>query len=184
MQRCEGYRNFCNKLWNATRFVLMNCEGQDCGLAPSNGIGCLHRQLPRLLPPTAGSSAACSASSRSRAALRRLPLRPARARHLRIRLGRVLRLVPGTGQGADADRHEAQQRATRRTLVRVLETVLRLAHPLIPFITEELWQTVAPLAGRADAGGRDAFADAAALPEGRPVALRRGAEAWVARSRT
>jgi valyl-tRNA synthetase len=149
MQRCEGYRNFCNKLWNATRFVLMNCEGQDCGLGRARPRPACTGSYLDFSPPTAGSSAACSASrpkSRSTSPTTASTCWP---RDLRIRLGRVLRLVPGTGQGADQNRHEAQQRGTRRTLVRVLETVLRLAHPLIPFITEELWQTVAPLAGRA-----------------------------------
>ena len=137
LHRCEGYRNFCNKLWNATRFVLMNTEGTTAAST----------RTPDICPDGLHFSFAdrwivsrCTAAhrGRNRAAFRRLPLRPAGARHLRIRLGRVLRLVSRTRQGADPDRRRRNSRATRRTLVRVLETVLRLAHPLIPFITEEL----------------------------------------------
>jgi valyl-tRNA synthetase len=75
---------------------------------------------------------------------------------------------------------EAQQRATRRTLVRVLETVLRLAHPLIPFITEELWQTVAPIAGRADASDDNKSLMLQSYPKADLARCDEAAEAWVA----
>ena len=141
--RCEGYRNFCNKLWNATRFVLMNTEGKDtrrstrrCRSKLSVADRWIVSRLQR-------------AEAEVDAGLRRVPLRQRRGRRSTTSSGTST--ATGTSSSprcSSQDADEAQQRGTRRTLVRVLETTLRLAHPIIPFITEELWQKVAPLAGK------------------------------------
>ena len=139
MGRVEGYRNFCNKLWNAARFVLMNTEGQDCGLSGEVSYSLPDRWIRSRLNHAIGETLAAFEDFRFDLA--------ARAIYEFIwneYCDWYLELAKVSLQSDDA----ALQRGTRQTLVQVLESALRLTHPIMPYITEEIWQRVAPLAGR------------------------------------
>ena len=144
MRRLDGYRNFCNKLWNASRYVLMSTEEQDCGAHAADK----------------GGELAYSLADRWIQAQLQVTIKDVREAMDSYRFDRAANALyefiwnqfcdwyleltkPVLWHGS-----EAEQRATRKTLIEVLETLLRLAHPIMPYITEEIWQRVAPLANR------------------------------------
>jgi valyl-tRNA synthetase len=140
MKRLEGYRNFCNKLWNAARFVLMNTEGQDCGERGGDlELNSADRWIRSRLAGTAKTVAESIEGYRfDHAAQALYEFIWNEYCDWYLELSKIV-------LQSDATRDTAA-RGTRNTLVTVLETTLRLLHPVMPFITEELWQRVAPLA--------------------------------------
>ena len=167
-KRAEGYRNFCNKIWNATRFVLMNTEGKDNDGNAALAYSFVDEWIISRLQQT--ESAVSEALDHYRFDLAAQTLYEFIWNDYcdwYLELAKV-QLQRGS---------EDAQRATRHTLLRVLEVALRLMHPIMPFISEELWQTVAPLAG---AKTSDSLMNAA-WPQANPNHIKPQAMAHMAR---
>lgn len=144
--RIEGYRNFCNKIWNAARYVLMHTEGQDCGqLEYKNGDGEIELTaadrwiLSRLQETTQTAEDAIASYRLDHMANAIYEFTWNEYCDWYLELSKTVLF--------DDNASDAVKRGTRHTLVHVLEVVLRLAHPTMPYITEEIWQRIAPLAG-------------------------------------
>jgi valyl-tRNA synthetase len=182
-KRCEGYRNFCNKLWNATRFVLMQVQGLD---EHARGIEqCTHDCGPE------GYMHFSPADRWIVSELQRVEAEVERG-FAEYRLDNVANAIYAFVWDEYCDWYleiakvqlasggPAQQRAARRTLLRVLETVLRLLHPIAPFITAELWEQVAPLAGRKAAGSASGIVTAP-YPKAELSRVDAESDAWMAK---
>ncbi|SPZ61729.1 Valine--tRNA ligase [Serratia quinivorans] len=139
MKRLEGYRNFCNKLWNASRFVLMNAEGQDCGFNGGEKVLSLaDRWILAEFNRTVKAYREALDTYRFDLAANIL---------YEFTWNQFCDWYLELTKPVVTNGSEAEQRGTRHTLITVLEALLRLAHPVIPFITETIWQRVKTLTG-------------------------------------
>ncbi len=178
LQRCDGYRNFCNKLWNATRFVLMNVQNEDGSLKDCGLEDCKTKPEGHLFFSPADRWIV-SQLQRTEAEVERAFTDyrfdlAAKAMYEFVwdeYCDWYLELAKVQIQTGN----ESSQRGTRRTLIRVLETILRLVHPIMPFITEEIWATIGPISGRT---GPSIMLEA--YPISQPNKLDEVSEAWVA----
>jgi valyl-tRNA synthetase len=152
MKRIEGYRNFCNKLWNASRYVLMNTEGFDCGVKQSFNkmdLSLADKWIISRFQETVQTVTKAIESYRLDLASQAI---------YEFTWNEYCDWYLELAKPALSSKNETQHITTRKTLVQILEWILRLSHPIIPFITEEIWQRVAPLAGLSyDNSGNDSI---------------------------